>query len=105
MAVRPQEEDSINETFDEIIREYEEERRQTEEKIGYVSNIAQKRWEWKESIRNVLTTLEELLQKEQFTREEVGLIAERITVDSQKIITVYLKADMDELFAITKGET
>ncbi|NLK37646.1 MAG: recombinase family protein [Epulopiscium sp.] len=105
LAVRPQEEDSINETFDEIIREYEEERRQTEEKIGYVSNIAQKRWEWKESIRNVLTTLEELLQKEQFTREEIGLIAERITVDSQKIITVYLKADMDELFAITKGET
>ncbi len=104
LVLRPQEEGSINETFDEIIHDYEEERRKTEEKIAYLSNFAQKRSEWKESIRNVLDILEGLLKKEQFTKEEIGLVAEKITVDKQKVITVYLKADIDELFAVINGD-
>lgn len=105
LSVRSQEEDSINETFDEIIRDYEEERSQTQEKIDYLSNLTQKKSQWKESIRRVLQTFDLLLKKEKFTKEQIGLIVDKIMVDENKVITIYLKADIDELFHITKEET
>ncbi len=98
ITLKPENEETINETFDEIIKDFEDDRKHMEEKIKYLSDEAGKKAELKESIAKVLDTFDYLLEKEKFTKEDIGFIVEKITVDQEKVVTVELKSDIDELF-------
>lgn len=96
----PQNEELIAETFDGIDREYREELKHIETRINYLTDEAQKKAEVRKNINKVLDTFEILLSKDCFTKEDISLIIEKITVDSSKIITINLKSGIAEIFDI-----
>lgn len=102
---KPQEEELINETFDEIEKDYRDEISKLKTRIKYLAEEAEKKAEIKENINQVLTTFDTLLAKEKFTKSDIGMIVEKITVDSEKDITVELRSDISELLEMTREPT
>ena len=75
------------------------------DRVKYLAEEAEKKAEIKENINQVLATFDTLLAKEKFTKSDIGMIAEKITVDSEKDITVELRSDISELLEMTGEPT
>ena len=103
IAKNPQNEKLIAETYDELGNELLARINLTEEQIGYLEDDSQKKKEVKKNIEKILDIFSILLEKEDFTEEDIGMIIERITVDSDKVITVFLKSSITEIFDIIQG--
>lgn len=103
IAKNPQNEKLITETYDELDNELIARINLTEEQIGYLEDDSQKKKEVKKNIEKILDIFSILLEKEDFTEEDIGMIIERITVDSDKVITVFLKSSITEIFDIIQG--
>lgn len=93
----PDSEEIINESFNEIEKDYLTEIRASEQRIIWLSEDAEKKMELKSNIGGVLSKFEMLLSKEQFSKEDILLIVDRITITEDKALTVMLKADITEL--------
>ena len=103
IAKNPQNEELIAQTYDELDRELIEKINLTEQQISFLEKDSQKKKEVKSNIGKILDTFNTLLEKEEFTEEDIGMIIERITVDSDKVVTVFLKSSINELFDIIQG--
>ena len=97
----PENEKLLNETFDELENEFLLEIKQLERQIDYLSTEAEKKSEIKKNINNVLSTFDSLLSKKHFSKEDILLILERISVNNDKILTIELKSDISELIAMS----
>ena len=74
-----------------------------EEQIGYLEVDSQKKKEVKKNIERILEIFDMLLSKKEFTEEDISLIIEKITVDEDKVVTIFLKSSITELFDIIDG--
>ena len=60
------------------------------------------RKEIKNNIDTVLDTFNHLLSKEHFTEKDIALIIERITVDEDKTITIFLKSSITDIIDLVE---
>ena len=100
ITLHPENEAIISETFDSLENEYRTEIIQLEEKIRFLKNESAKKAELRGNINKVLATFDMILKKPKFTKEDITLIINRITVDSNRIITIELKSTINEIFDI-----
>ena len=70
--------------------------------MKYLSNQAQKKAEMKKNIKSIITIFDQILKKENFTKQDISLIIEKIFMDSDKILTIQLKSDISELINMQK---
>lgn len=99
LVKNPDNEEIINENFDELEQDYLSEINGLEGRCRYLSTEAQKKSEMKKNINSVLNVFDALLAKDNFSKQDIALIIERINVDNDKIITIELKSDIAELFS------
>lgn len=97
IAKNPDDEESIEETFDSVDKAIRFDIKNAENEIEYLSEESEKRREIKNNIDTVIKTFNHLLTKEHFTEKDIELIIERITVDEDKTITVFLKSSITDL--------
>ena len=103
IARNPQNEELLTQTYDALDSELLAKIALTEEQIGYLEEDSQKKKEVKKNIERILDMFRLLLDKEEFTQEDIGMMIEKITVDSDKVVTVFLKSSITELFDIVQG--
>ena len=103
IARNPDNEELISQTFDEVDAELMSKIKLFEEQIGYLEVDSQKKKEVKKNIERILEIFDMLLSKEEFTEEDIGLIIEKIMVDEDKVVTIFLKSSITELFDIIDG--
>lgn len=96
----PDNEELINETFDEIEKDYIHEIRQLELQISCLSQETEKKLKMKQNISYILEAFDTLMQKEHFTKQDIHSILHKITVSNDKTITIELKAKIEDLFSI-----
>ena len=100
IVAAPENEDIVNGTFDALEKEYHLEIKRLAMQIGYLSSQAEKKSEIRKNITGVLLTFNKLISKEHFAKQDIALIIKRITVNRDKVLTVELKSDISDLFAI-----
>lgn len=100
LSINPQEELIILETYLEIEKEYYSEIKRIEQEIDYLKNEKEKRAEIKKNISNILNVFQLLLEKESFNNEDISLIVEKIYVNQNKLVTIKLNSNINELFNI-----
>lgn len=93
----PENEELIDETFDTVDNGLRKEIENAELEIEFLSDESEKRREIKNNIDTVLDTFNHLLSKERFTEKDIELIIDRITVDEDKTITIFLKSSITDL--------
>lgn len=98
---KPDMEDSINEMFDEIDAETYQEISTAKARIQALSDEAETRKELKSNLSNVIATFNRLIDKDEFTKDDLRLIVERIEVGKEKELQVTLCANIDMLFDLT----
>ncbi len=94
----PDMEDSINTKYDEIDAETYQEIATAKARIQALSDEAETRKELKSNLSNVIATFNRLIDKDEFTKEDLGKIVERIEVGKNKELQVTLCANIDMLF-------
>lgn len=100
----PNNERLIQETYDSLEKEYIDGITLAEAKIAYLEEDSEKKREIKKNIEHVLETFGKLMDKKEFTAEDIALIIERITIDKDKVVTINLKSSIDELKTIIGGK-
>ena len=97
IAKNPENEESLVETFDTVDNGLHKEIENAELEIEFLTDESEKRKEIKNNIDTVLDTFNHLLSKERFTEKDIELIIDRITVDEDKTITIFLKSSITDL--------
>lgn len=97
IAKNPENEESLDETFDIVDNGLRKEIENAELEIEFLTDESEKRKEIKNNIDTVLDTFNHLLSKERFTEKDIELIIDRITVDEDKTITIFLKSSITDL--------
>ncbi len=103
MSKDPDNKDIIDDTYKALEAEYRSKLKLAEEQILFLNEDSDKRRELKKNIADILETFSKILKKKEFTREDISLIIDRITVDSDKVVTLYLKNSIREIESIVKG--
>lgn len=103
LAVRPENETILEETFNKLDEDYLAEIRRLTGQLDRLSGEAGRKTALRQSIGAVLDTFNRLLGKDHFTKQDIGLIIDRITVSRDKTLTVELKSDIGELFSVLRA--
>lgn len=97
MLARPEQEETIQQTFDHLEQQYHLELQGITQKRALLEGEAHKRASLSRSIEGVLRTFDLLLQKERFDRQDLRLIVERILVGDDGSLVIELKSDITDL--------
>jgi len=93
-------ENEINQIFDELNEELQQEIESLEIKISFLSDQASRKKELKESYEEVISKFDTLLKKKSFEKTDLHPIIKEITVDQDKVVTIHLYSDITELFEL-----
>ena len=104
IAKNPDSEELIAETFDSVDAKLRKEIESAKLEIEYLAEDSEKRREIRNNMDAVIDTFDRLLAKEHFTEKDIGLIIDRITVDSDKTVTVFLKGSIADIVNIVGGD-
>ncbi len=99
----PDNKDIINETYKTVETEIRGSLNLAESQVEFLCQDSEKRREIKKNISEILESFAKILKKKEFTGEDISLIIEKITVDSDKVVTLYLKNSIREIESIVKG--
>lgn len=99
----PENNDIIEETYKSLEAEYQDKLKLLQSQVLFLREDSEKRRELKKNINEILATFDRILKKKEFTREDISLIIDKITVNSDKIVTLYLKNSIREIESIVKG--
>lgn len=92
----------INEMFDELNEELQQEIESLELKIIYLSEQSSKRRELKESYKEIISRFDSLIEKPSFDKTDLRPIIKEVTVDLDKVVTIHLFSDITDLFELAK---
>lgn len=98
---KPDMEDIVNQKFDDIESEYYQEIATCKARIKALSDEAETRKELKSNLSSVIATFNRLIDKDEFTKEDLAKIVERIEVGKHKELEVTLCANIDMMFDLT----
>ncbi len=96
----PENKEIVTETYKTVETEIRSSLNLAESQIEFLNQDSDKRRELKKNITDILDTFSKILQKKEFSREDISMIIEKITVDSNKVVTLYLKNSIREMKAI-----
>lgn len=101
ISKNPSSEEIINQTFDELDADTYQEISTTKARIQSLSDEAETRRELKSNLTSVIATFNRLIDKDEFTKEDLAKIVERIEVGKNKELQVTLCANIDMMFDLT----
>ena len=102
MLARPEQEQTIQQTFDHLEQQYHLELQNLAQKRALLEGEAHKRAGLTRNIQGVLRTFDLLLQKERFDRQDLRLIVERIQVGADGSLVIELKSDIIDLLDLLR---
>ncbi len=102
MLARPEQEQTIQQTFDHLEQQYHLELQNLAQKRALLEGEAHKRAGLTRNIQGVLRTFDLLLQKERFDRQDLRLIVERIQVGADGSLVIELKSDITDLLDLLR---
>lgn len=105
ITLNPEDEELISEMYEEIEKDYHNEIKRLSVQVEYLKNESTKRAELKNNLARIVDIFDQLLKKEQFTKQDTSLIIDKITVDQDRIVTIKLKATIEELSAIAEEDS
>lgn len=90
----------INQLFDEMNDQIRSEINAIERKIIYYSDQVELKKELRSTFESVIEKFNALIEKQSYTKSDINGIIEKIVVDSDKTVTIYLHSDITDLFNI-----